>query len=47
MTNTISIWLGLLIAIALGVDAFVYEWSNLVFLGRKLLELIEYLAFWR
>ncbi len=47
MTNTISIWLGLLIVAALGVDAVMFDWAFTVYLGRKILELIEYLAFWR
>ncbi len=47
MTNTISIWLGLLIVAALGADFFLYDWTYTVHLGRKMLELIEYLAFWR
>ncbi len=45
MTNTLAIGLGALILLGLGVDYAVYEWDNTVFLGRKLVDLIEWLAF--
>ncbi|MDP5335612.1 MAG: hypothetical protein NWT12_00300 [Paracoccaceae bacterium] len=47
MTNQIAIGLGLLILTGLGLDAALYDGSNLLFLLRKLAELIEWLAFWR
>ena len=47
MTNIIALWLVLLIAAFLAFDYFAYDWANIVFLLRKLLELIEWLAFWR
>lgn len=47
MTNSISIWLGLLILGFLGVDYFYLDWQMSIFLGRKLLAMIEYIAFWR
>ena len=47
MTNTIAIWLALFIAALLGFDYYQYDWANSVFLLRKLLDLIEWLAFWR
>ncbi len=47
MTNKIAIALGLLILSIFALDQFVFGWDLLVFLGRKLSELIEYLAFWR
>lgn len=47
MTNQIAIGLGLLIIAGLGLDAFVYDGTSLLFLMRKLAELIEWLAFWR
>ena len=47
MTNTIAVWLVLLIAAALAVDYWLYDWANAIFLSRKLIELIEWLAFWR
>ncbi|WP_371224522.1 hypothetical protein [Roseovarius sp. 2305UL8-3] len=47
MTNTLAIGLAALILLALGLDYMLFEWGNTVFLGRKLIELIEWLAFWR
>ena len=47
MTNTIAFWLALLIAALLATDYFFYDWANTVFLLRKFLALIEWMAFWR
>jgi hypothetical protein len=47
MTNQIAVVLGLLILAALALDAQLYEWSNTLFLARKLMDLIEWMAFWR
>jgi len=47
MTNTIAIGLGALIFLGLGLDYALFDWSNTVFLGRKLVDLIEWMAFWR
>ncbi len=47
MTNQIALVLGVLILIALGCDGFFNDWTATVFLGRKLADLIEWMAFWR
>lgn len=47
MTNTIAIWLALLILGFLAVDFHQYDWEMTIYLGRKLVELVEWLAFWR
>jgi len=47
MTNTISIWLAFAILGFFALDYFYLDLNAPVYLGRKLLELIEYLAFWR
>lgn len=47
MTNSIAIGLGVLILSALALDAYLYGSDHLIFLSRRLLELIEWLAFWR
>ncbi len=47
MTNKIAIVLGIIIAVILLADWFVFGWDLHIFLGRKLIELTEYLAFWR
>ena len=47
MTNLIALWLGALIALAFAMDYAVFDWANTVFLLRKLMAFIEWLAFWR
>lgn len=47
MTNTLAIILGLLLLGAACIDIFVYGTEHLLFLGKKLADLIEWLAFWR
>ncbi len=46
MTNRIALGLGLAIAAILTLD-YVFEWGVAVFLGRRLLDLINLIAFWR
>ncbi|MEP3345249.1 MAG: hypothetical protein ABJN34_10400 [Litoreibacter sp.] len=47
MTDKIAIVLALLIGSVIAADQFVFGWDLHIFLGRKLLELTEYIAFWR
>ena len=47
MTNRIALSLGLFVLVFLTVDTLFNDSQNLVFLGKKLFELIEWLAFWR
>lgn len=47
MNTQISIGLGLVIVSLLFLDKFFYDWDGIVFLMRKMAELIEWLAFWR
>ncbi|WP_299693335.1 hypothetical protein [uncultured Tateyamaria sp.] len=47
MTNSLSIILGTLLVGAIAFDAIANGGDSLVFLGKKLYELIEWLAFWR
>ncbi|MFC4214165.1 hypothetical protein [Pseudophaeobacter arcticus] len=47
MTNKIAIWLGLLLLSGVIADLFLSGGDNLLFLGRKLFELIDWVAFWR
>ena len=46
MTNTIALYLGLVILAALGLDIFLNEARALVFLTQKLVGFIEYVEFW-
>ena len=47
MTDRIALALGLMILSALALDLALYGSAHLVFLGKKLFELIEWVAFWR
>ena len=46
LTNTIALWLGLLIGAAIIADLALNGGSALLFLSRKFLDLIEWVAFW-
>lgn len=47
MTNKLAIGLAIVIAGVFAVDALAYDGTLPVFLGRKLYELLDWLAFWR
>ncbi|MEM6728436.1 MAG: hypothetical protein AAF618_08045 [Pseudomonadota bacterium] len=47
MTTRLALVFAALIAGALTADAMVYESANAIFLAKKLIELFEWLAFWR
>ena len=47
MTNRIAIWLGLIILGLIGLDYYLAESSSLMFLLKKLADMIEWMAFWR
>lgn len=47
MTNSIAIGLGILVLGGLGIDAFLTGGEGLMFLARKGLDLLEWIAFWR
>lgn len=47
MTNSIALSLALLILGGIALDVVVFGADNIVFLGKKLADLIEWLAFWR
>lgn len=47
MTNRIALVLGLALLGLIAIDIFVFGTTHLVFLGKKMLELIEWMAFWR
>lgn len=47
MTNTLAIWIVILIAAFLTVDAIAFDWDLSVFLGRKFADLLWWMAFWR
>ncbi|MEI4232567.1 hypothetical protein [Roseovarius sp. D22-M7] len=47
MTNRIAIILAAVILALLGLDTLANDGAASVFLGRKTVALIEYIAFWR
>ncbi|MEP3688772.1 MAG: hypothetical protein ABJN05_16945 [Sulfitobacter dubius] len=47
MTNSIAIVLALVIAGAMLVDIYSYGAEHMIYLGKKLFDLIEWIAFWR
>ena len=47
MTNRIAIFFGLFLIAAIVVDVTIYGNQHLIFLGKKMFELIEWIAFWR
>ncbi|MDP7149810.1 MAG: hypothetical protein QGI08_08670 [Paracoccaceae bacterium] len=47
MTNTLSLYLGAAILIALGVDFLLFDWFYSIFWAKKFFEFTEYIAFWR
>jgi hypothetical protein len=46
LTNTIALWLGLLIVAAIIADLVLNGGSALMFLARKFLDLVEWVDFW-
>ena len=47
MSNTVAVVLGLFIVRLITGDVVFFDSANLVFLGKKMFELIEWMAFWR
>ncbi|WP_211299400.1 hypothetical protein [Pukyongiella litopenaei] len=47
MTNRIALVLGVLILGALATDLYLFGSQHLIFLGKKMNQFIEWLAFWR
>ncbi|MBO9413260.1 MULTISPECIES: hypothetical protein [unclassified Ruegeria] len=47
MTNQLAIWLGLVILGILIADVAIYGTEHLLFLGKKLYDFLDWIAFWR
>ncbi len=47
MTNRVAIWLALVIAAVYAADRIWLHWDLPILIGRYLVGLIDYLAFWR
>lgn len=47
MTNRLAVWIGLILLVAGIADFALNSGSAIIFLVRKFLDMIEWLAFWR
>ncbi|GLO70197.1 hypothetical protein MACH17_17140 [Phaeobacter inhibens] len=47
MTNKVALILALLIISAVVIDIWIYGPDHMVFLGKRLFELLDWIAFWR
>ena len=47
MTNQLAIWLGILILGGLILDFALFGPEHFLFLGKKLYDFLDWLAFWR
>ncbi|WP_431299761.1 hypothetical protein [Tabrizicola sp. BL-A-41-H6] len=47
MTNTIALYLGAALTLAIGADILINDGVGLMFLVRKFLDLVEWVVFWR
>jgi len=47
MTNRVAIPMGLLIIGAILIDVMLFDAQSLIFLSKKMYDLMEWMAFWR
>ena len=47
MTNRIAIVLGVTLIVIIVLDLLLFGPVHLIFLGKKMVDLIEWMAFWR
>ncbi|MEM1237743.1 MAG: hypothetical protein AAGI10_12280 [Pseudomonadota bacterium] len=47
MTNRLALILAIIIVVCIVIDQAIWSGEVLVFLGKKFMELIEWVAFWR
>ncbi|RME17538.1 MAG: hypothetical protein D6801_03165 [Alphaproteobacteria bacterium] len=47
MSNTTAIVLGLTVLAFFGYDGYAHDWAVSLFLGKKMFEFLDWLAFWR
>jgi hypothetical protein len=47
MSNSIALGLGVILVVTISVDTYFYGSDHLLFLGKKLANLIDWMAFWR
>lgn len=47
VTNRLALILAIGVVVAIGYDALFWNWANTLFVARKGLDLLEWIAFWR
>ncbi len=47
MTNTLAIWILILLAAFLAVDGVLFDWTYTLFLAQKFASVLIWMAFWR
>ena len=47
MTNSIALGLAIFLLVVGGIDYMLYGTEHFVFLGKKFMDLLEWVAFWR
>ncbi|MCU9839762.1 hypothetical protein OEZ49_18465 [Ruegeria sp. WL0004] len=47
MTNQIALWLGIFLLGGMMLDFAMFGTEHILFLGKKLFDLLEWMAFWR
>lgn len=47
MTNSVALVLGVLVVGGIALDVYLFGLDHAVFLGKKLADLIHWMAFWR
>jgi hypothetical protein len=47
MTNRIALFLGAALIALIVLDVLLFGTEHMIFLGKKMFELIEWMAFWR
>ncbi|MEP1612692.1 MAG: hypothetical protein ABJL72_12320 [Roseobacter sp.] len=47
MTNRLALYIAAGIFVLLALDLFLADGLNLIFLGKELVKLIDWIAFWR
>ena len=47
MTNRVALYLGAILIILIVMDILLFGTEHMIFLGKKLADLIEWMAFWR
>ncbi|WP_168193082.1 hypothetical protein [Rhodophyticola sp. CCM32] len=47
MTNTVAAWLAAVIIAIFAADHFVFDWGLPLILGRLMLGVLDWVAFWR